>query len=80
MACSMNVSGVIFFSLEPKKQRSKKIKKITPDLRLLDNYTFRLFKYQAFVVFSFDIFGNPEQRKLEFFYTTFFVGFLNSLA
>ena len=37
MACSMNVSGVIFFSLEPKKQRSKKIKIITPDLRLLDN-------------------------------------------
>ena len=32
----MNVSGVIFFPLEPKKQRSKKkiIKKITPDLKL----------------------------------------------
>ena len=30
----MNVSGVIFFPLGPKKQRSKK-KKITPDLRLL---------------------------------------------
>ena len=28
----LNVSGVIFFPLEPKKQRSKK--KITPDLRL----------------------------------------------
>ena len=28
----MNVSGVIFFPLEPKKQRSKK--KITPDLKL----------------------------------------------
>ena len=30
----MNVSGVIFFLLEPKKQRSKK--EITPDLRLAD--------------------------------------------
>ena len=33
----MNVSGVIFFPLEPKNQRSNKIiiKKITPDLRLM---------------------------------------------
>ena len=34
----MNVSGVIFFPLEPKKQRSKK-KKITPDLRLCERWT-----------------------------------------
>ena len=27
MACEMNVSGVIFFPLAPKKQRSKKKKK-----------------------------------------------------
>ena len=32
MSCSINVSGVIFFPHEPKKQRSKR--KITPDLRL----------------------------------------------
>ena len=31
-ACEINVPGVIFFPLEPKKQ--KKRKKITPDLRL----------------------------------------------
>ena len=30
MACQINVSGVIFFPLEPRKQK----KKITPDLRL----------------------------------------------
>ena len=32
------------------------------------------------LVFSFDILRNPELRKLEFFYTTFFVNFLNSLS
>ena len=30
--------------------------------------------------FSFDILGNPEQKKLEFFYIAFFVGLLNLLA
>ena len=39
----MNVSGVTFFPLEPKKQRSKK-KIITPDLRLLPH---RLSKRQS---------------------------------
>ena len=38
----------------------------------LNNWTFRLFtEYQPFAVFSFAILGNPEQRKLEFFYTAF---------
>ena len=35
----------------------------------LNNWTFLLFKYQPFLVFSFNILRNPEQRKLEFFYT-----------
>ena len=32
------------------------------------------------IVFSFDILRDPEQRKLELFYTAFFVNFLNSVA
>ena len=39
----------------------------------LNNLSFLLFKYQQFVVFSFDILRNPEQRKFEFFYTAFFI-------
>ena len=42
----------------------------------LNNWIFRLLKYQPFVDFSLDILRDPEQRKLEFFYTAFFVGFL----
>ena len=44
------------------------------------NRTFLLFKYQPFVVFSFDILRNPEQRKLEFYCTAFFVNFRSSFA
>ena len=35
----------------------------------MNDWIFRLFKYQPFVVFSFDILRDPEQRKLEFFCT-----------
>lgn len=46
----------------------------------LNNWTFLLFKYQPFIVFSFDILRNPEQRKLEICCTAFFENFRNSFA